>query len=221
MKTARAIVFDLDGTLVHSAPDIVAAANVMLGEIGRDALSEAAVTSFVGNGIPKLVERCLDATGGRDEAAFREALALFRRAYDAAPAALSRPYPGVVALLDALARDGVALGVCSNKLESSSRAILEALDLAGRFGALIGGDTLAVSKPDPTPLLETVERLGGGPALFVGDSETDEATAKAAGLPFLFFTGGYRRKPAEEFEAAFAFDRWGALADWLAAKAEA
>ncbi len=218
MTAPRIVVFDLDGTLIDSAPDIAAAANVMLREIGREALPLPRIVAFVGSGVPKLVERCLDATGGRDEAGFRAALAIFRRAYDADPATLTRPYPGVPEMLEALAGAGFALGVCTNKPEAPARAILEALGLAGRFGAVVGGDTLPVTKPDPAPLREAVSRLGGGAALFVGDSETDEATAKAAGLPFLFFTGGYRKKPAEAFAADFAFDRFEALAAHLAAK---
>ncbi len=209
MSAPRIVVFDLDGTLIDSAPDIAAAANAMLREIGREALPLQRIVSFVGNGVPKLVERCLDATGGRDEAGFRAALAIFRRVYDADPATLTRPYPGVPELLEALAGAGFALGICTNKPEAPSRAILEALGLAGRFGAVVGGDTLPVTKPDPAPLHEAVSRLGGG---------ADEATAKAAGLPFLFFTGGYRKKPAEAFEAEFAFDRFEALAAYLAAR---
>lgn len=219
--TARAVVFDLDGTLIDSAPDIAAAAAIMLREIGRPALDLSRIVSFIGNGVPKLVERCLDATGGRDEAGFRDALARFRRAYDADPATLTRPYPFVPETLAALAEAGFALGVCTNKPEAPSRAILAALGLDRRFAAVIGGDTLPVTKPDPAPLREAVARLGGGPALYVGDSETDEATAQAAGLPFLFFTGGYRKKPAEAFEAEFAFDRFEALAARLTATAEA
>ena len=219
MTSPHIVVFDLDGTLIDSAPDIHAAANVMLREIGREALDLPRIVSFIGNGVPKLVERCLDATGGRDEAGFRAALAIFRRAYDADAATLTRPYPGVPEMLEALGGAGFSMGICTNKPEAPARAILEALGLARWFGAVIGGDTLPVTKPDPAPLREAVVRLGGGRAVYVGDSETDEATAKAAGLPFLFFTGGYRKKPAEAFEADFVFETFEALAAHLAAKA--
>lgn len=213
----RAVIFDLDGTLVDSLPDIHAAANVMLAEMGRAALDLATVRGFVGHGVAKLTERCLDATGGRDGAAFERGFAIFRRAYGAAPAALSRPYPGVSVMLERLAAAGFALGVATNKPEAPAEAILTALDLRAHFGVVIGGDSTARMKPDPLPLLTARDRLGGGAAVFVGDSETDEATALAAAMPFCFFTGGYRRKDAAEFAADFTFDRFEALAAHLMA----
>ncbi|MDT8344365.1 MAG: phosphoglycolate phosphatase [Thermohalobaculum sp.] len=208
---ARAVVFDLDGTLVDSAPDIHAAANVMLAALGRAPLDLGRVTSFVGNGVAKLVERCLDATGGADAALGAHAFGIFREAYHAAPASLTRPYPGVEAALDALAGAGCRLGLCTNKPEGPTRQVLDALGLARHFGAVVGGDTLAVMKPDPAPLRLCLDRLGAGPALYVGDSETDAATARAAGLPFALFTRGYRKSPVESFEAVLAFDDFAAL----------
>jgi len=213
----RAVVFDLDGTLVDSAPDIHAAANVMLAALGRAPLDLSQVTSFVGNGVAKLVERCLAATGGADEALGARAFGIFREAYHAAPAVLTRPYPGVEGALDALAGAGCALGLCTNKPEGPTRQVLEGLGLARHFGAVVGGDTLAVMKPDPAPLELCLERLGAAPAdgLYVGDSETDAATARAAGLPFALFTRGYRKSPVESFETVLSFDDFAALAPFV------
>lgn len=221
--TTGAVVFDLDGTLVDSAPDLHAAANVMLAELGRSRLDLSQVTSFVGNGVAKLVERCLAATGGFDEAVNARAFAVFREAYHAAPAALTRPFPGVIDALDALAGAGYALGVCTNKPEGPTFQVLEALGLASRFAAVVGGDTLPVMKPDPAPLLLCVERLAAGTerALYVGDSETDATTAHAAGLPFALFTRGYRKSPVESFETVLAFDDFARLAPFVTAATRA
>ncbi|MEO1459590.1 MAG: HAD family hydrolase, partial [Pseudomonadota bacterium] len=134
----RAVVFDLDGTLVESAPDLHAAAVRMLAGLGRPALDLATVTGFVGNGVGKLVERCLVATGGEDGLQ-AEALAAFHRHYAAAPTALTRPYEGVADALAALAAAGLPLGVCTNKPEAMARRVLTDLDLAAPFGAVVGG----------------------------------------------------------------------------------
>lgn len=217
----RAVIFDLDGTLIDSAPDIHAAANVMLAALGRPVLGSAEVRGFVGNGVGKLVERCLDATGGHDSEGFRSAFEVFNRAYAEKPAMLTRPYEGVQRGLERLESAGFALGVATNKPIALTGAVLASLGLRQRFRVVLGGDSLDRMKPDPLPLLTAIERLGGGAAVFVGDSETDEATALNAGVPFFFFTGGYRRKPATEFIADFTFDRFDALAERLCAVAPA
>ena len=203
----RAIVFDLDGTLIHSAPDLHRAANAMLAELGREGLSLERLTSFVGHGVAKLVERCLDATGGGTAEERRTALALYLRHYDAAPAALTRPFPGVEEALAALAATGVRLGICTNKPEALTIKVLDDLGIRRHFHAVVGGDTLPVLKPDPAPLHLCLERLGAevGAALYVGDSETDALTATNAGIAFALFSGGYRKSPVESFEAAVVF----------------
>jgi phosphoglycolate phosphatase len=208
----RAVVFDLDGTLIHSRPDIHAAANAALVGLGRPTLGIEAVTGFIGNGAQVLMRRCLEATGGA--AGLEEAaVARFMAAYAAAPAALTRPYPGVVAALEALAEAGLPMAVCTNKPQDLSAAILDALDLARFFPVLIGGGGDHPLKPDPAGLLAAIERLGGDPAtaLFVGDSETDAETARSGGLRFALFTGGYRKAPAESLGADHLFDHFDAL----------
>ena len=215
-----AIAFDLDGTLVDSAPDLHAAATRMLSELDRPALTLPQVTGFIGNGVPKLVERCLDATGGTG-ALHAEALARFRAHYDAAPADLTRPWPGVPEAAAALAAAGLPLGICTNKPEGTARKLLTLLGLGELFGSVIGGDTLPEHKPQPEPLLRCIADLGADPAraLYVGDSETDAETAANAGVPFALYTRGYRKRPVESFDAVLAFDDWSDLAAFVTGQA--
>ncbi len=213
----RAIVFDLDGTLVDSAPDLQAAANRALAALGRPALSLERIVSFVGEGAPKLIERCLEATGGGSSTLAADALARFLEAYGEDPTRRTRPYPGVEPLLAALDAAGAPLAVCTNKPEAAAEAVLDRLGLRSRFRLVVGGDRLAARKPDPAPLRLCFETLGAAAeaGLYVGDSEIDERTAQALGAPFALFTGGYRKKPPEAFEAAFRFDAFADLAAHL------
>lgn len=210
------VAFDLDGTLVDSAPDLHAAANRMLADLGRPALTLPQVTGFIGNGVPKLVERCLEATGGAADL-HPQAMARFRAHYDAAPADLTRPWPGALDALRALGAAGLPLGVCTNKPEAPARKLLALLGMEGLFGSVIGGDTCPEHKPQPEPLLRCLAELGGGPAgaLYVGDSETDADTAANAGVPFALYTRGYRKRPVESFEAALTFEDWSDLARFV------
>lgn len=208
------LVFDLDGTLVDSAPDIHAAVARMLADEGQAALDLATVTSFVGNGLPKLVERVIHKVGldPRDHAR------LTKRTLDhyaAASSDLTRPYPGVVAALTALQHAGHAMAICTNKPEAPARAVLRDLGLAPFFDVVIGGDTLAVAKPDPEPLRASIAALGGGTTLYVGDSEVDAATAVAAAVPFALFTQGYRKTPVADLPHQFAFSRFEDLVDYV------
>jgi phosphoglycolate phosphatase len=187
-----AILFDLDGTLVDSVPDLAAAANTLLGEFGRPPLGEAEIVGMVGDGVAKLVERVLAARGmGGD--AFAPALARFVALYEADATRLTRPYPGVPALLDQLVAGGCRLAVCTNKPERATRAVLEGLDLARFFAVVLGGDSLAVKKPDPGPLRTALARLGAATAqaAMVGDHRNDVLAARAAGIPAVFARYGY------------------------------
>lgn len=190
-----ALVFDLDGTLVDSAPDIQAAANQTLAEYDHPPVSMAQVSAFVGNGVPVFVER-LRAHAGLD-APQTEVLARFRGHYDADPSSRTRLFAGVKDALDMLAAQGHLMGLCTNKPVVPARTILQAMGVEGYFAAVIGGDSLAQTKPDPAPLFATLSALGGGAGLFIGDSEVDAATAQAAGVPFALFTEGYRKAAPE------------------------
>ena len=204
------LIFDLDGTLIDSAPDIRAAVNRMLAGEGLGPLDLPTVTSFVGNGMPKLVERVM-AAKGIDPAPHKALTQVTLDHYNAAPSALTRPYPGVPQALAALEAAGHRLALCTNKPEAPARAILADLGLARHFPVVIGGDTLTVRKPDPAPALECVKAMGGGDAAFIGDSEVDAATAEAAGLPFYLFTEGYRKSPVSALPHQAAFSDFAAL----------
>jgi len=203
------VVFDLDGTLVDSIGDLHAIAAAVLAEHGLRPLPLETVAGFVGAGIPALVERCFAAAGRPlDGPALRLAVTRYQALYAAAPAAFTRPYQGVAEAIATLQADGFALGVCTNKAEAISRAVLDAVGLGPHFGAVVGGDTLPVRKPDPAMLRAAAEALGVPleAVIYVGDSETDAATAEAAGVPLLLFTRGYRKASVESLRPAAAFD---------------
>lgn len=200
----RAVIFDLDGTLVDSAPDIHWAVNEMLAMDGVAPLSLETVRGFVGGGVPLLIERVMRACGVPQER-FGDYVAVFMDLYEDCPAGLGVHYEGVESALDALWP--MPLGLCTNKPYGPTRGVLAHMAWTERFGVIVAGDTLPVRKPDPAPLLLAVERIGGG-AVFVGDSEVDAETAARAGVPFLLFTGGYRKTPVAELPHLAAFDHW-------------
>ena len=208
------LIFDLDGTLIDSAPDLNVAANRMLAEMfDAPPVPLETFATFIGNGIPKQVERSLRHAGLEvSPETFEEAVATFKRHYAAAPAERTIVFEGVREALEALKERGARMAVCTNKSEDLAWLALEGLGMAHFFDALVGGETLPVKKPDPEPLHECARRLGGGAAVFyVGDSETDEKAAAAAGYPLLLYTAGYRKKPVEEFEAAGTFGHFSEL----------
>ncbi|MCA0871202.1 phosphoglycolate phosphatase [Seohaeicola saemankumensis] len=209
------VVFDLDGTLVDSAPDIRAAANRMLADQGLEPLDLPTIISFVGNGLPKLVERVMQARG-LDMADHPRLSQLTLDHYNAAASDLSALYPGVRIALERLRVQGYTLGLCTNKPEAPARHILDHFGLSDLFLVVVGGDTLAVKKPDPAHLLRTFDQLPEGPRVYVGDSEVDAETAHRAGVPFLLFTEGYRKTPAEALPHSARFSDFAALPDLIA-----
>jgi phosphoglycolate phosphatase len=191
-----AAVFDLDGTLVDTLPDLWAALNDLLAEIGRPPVAPDDVRLMVGEGAASLVARGLAATGDAlDEPARAALVRRYVEIYAARPAAGSLPYPNALATLQRLATDGLALGVCTNKPQGLSDAVLQALGLAPLFGAVVGGDALPFRKPDPRHLTAVLDRLGVAAAdtVYIGDSPTDVATARAAGVPVVAVNWGYTR----------------------------
>jgi phosphoglycolate phosphatase len=188
------VVFDLDGTLVESAPDLVDALAVALAAEGVAPVPYEDARGLIGAGARALVQRGL-AVAGRTPSAERmdELHAIFLAHYEDHMADRTRPYPGVATALDRLVASGAKLGVCTNKIERFAVKLLAELGLTDRFGAIVGGDTFGVSKPDAAPLLGTIARLGGSPdrCVMVGDSGTDVATARAAGVPVVVVSFGY------------------------------
>ncbi len=198
---APTIVFDLDGTLVDTAPDLIATLNTILKREGLPAVAFEAARNMVGGGARHMIERGLAAEGVTPVATDVERLCgQFIEHYAAHIAVHSRPFPGVEAALDELARGGCRLAVCTNKLEWLSLRLLGALGLADRFAAICGADTFAVQKPDPAILHGTVARAGGhsGVAIMVGDAITDIAVARAAGIAVIAVDFGYSETPVAE-----------------------
>lgn len=195
------LVFDLDGTLVDTAADLVATLNVILEREGLAAVPYAEAVPMVGHGARVLIERGLAANGASREAAIIDRMFDDYIAHYAANIAVgSRPFPGVVAALDAFAARGWLLAVCTNKLEHLSLKLLGELGLAERFDAICGADTFLARKPDPIALTETIRRAGGiaEAAIMVGDSRTDIDTAKAAAIPVVAVDFGYTPVPVTE-----------------------
>src|SRR5258706_9640309 len=177
------VAFDLDGTLVDTGPDLTASLNHALVQLGRPPVAEASVRVMVGHGARRLLERGLAASGEMNEALVEEGFPLFLDYYAAHICDRSVPFDGIERTMDALSEGGVSLAICTNKPEALTWLLLDALGWRDRFAAVVGGDSLPQRKPDPAPLHAAILRAGGGSAAFVGDSITDTATARAAGIP--------------------------------------
>lgn len=204
------LLFDFDGTLIDSAPDIRTAANQMLDTLGLAPLTLAQIHGFVGDGARALVARCLQAAGGTASdtpAAEDDALARLTARYMAIYSAI-RPdpscvYPCVDATLETLRRRGHPLALVTNKPEGATHEVLDAVGLARHFTVVVGGDTLPQRKPHPAPLLEALRRLGQPPthAVMVGDGPNDVAAGRAAGLRVIAVSHGYAHGPVEALGA--------------------
>ncbi|MEX3015533.1 phosphoglycolate phosphatase [Gymnodinialimonas hymeniacidonis] len=205
------IAFDLDGTLLDSAPDICLAGNAALEGTGADPMETAEARGYVGSGAAVFVERMMNARG-LPAAQHGALLERFIAAYEGA-VHLTQPYPGALAALERLKAQGHRLAICTNKPMGPTRVVLAHFGLERFFDAVYGGDSLPVRKPDPAPLHAALRDLGQGPALFVGDSEVDAETGDRAGVPTLIFTPGYRTTPLSELPHTGAFDHWDDLPD--------
>ena len=212
----HAIIFDLDGTLIDSAPDIHAAVNRVMADIRAPLFEFPQVKSFVGNGVPVLIQRAM-AARDLDSADHSSLVSSFLDYYEADATTLTRPYPNAVEALKSLQARGHKLGICTNKPEAPARSILAEFALADLFETVIGGDTLAQKKPDPAPLVRAMADLGDGPAIFVGDSEVDAETAQRAGVPFALFTEGYRKSSLQDMPHGSSFSDFAQLPQALSA----
>jgi phosphoglycolate phosphatase len=205
------LIFDLDGTLIDSAPDIHATANKVFAAKGLQPFSFAAVRGFIGNGVGVLVGRLLANQGLPDNGDLhRDMVAAFINNYEEA-VDLTTLYPGVRTTLETLSTLGYRMAICTNKPEAPARAILRHFNLLRHFPVVIGGDSLARRKPDPAPLLAAQAQLAVDAVLFVGDSEVDAETARRADVPLALFTEGYRSSPVEALGAKLVFSDYAAL----------
>ena len=214
-KRFTAIVLDLDGTLIDSAPDLHAAVSALLAEEGLPAPTLAAVTGMIGDGMAKLVERAFVAAGrppSRD--ALPDLLRRFRAFYEGPDRPrLTRVYPDVAETLRRLRAEGVSLAVCTNKAEAAAVAILDELGLADLLDAVVGGDRVPAQKPDPAHILATLDRIGAdrSTAAMVGDSPNDIAAGLAAGLPVVAVSWGYTNVAPADLGAHCLIDRFADL----------
>lgn len=214
----RAVVFDLDGTLVDSVGDIADALNATLAGRGLPHLPEERVKQMVGAGVPELVRRGLSAHGVAEDD-LDSCIAEMIERYSARPAARTRLYDGAAALLAALSATGVKLGVCTNKPQRITEFVLRELGVADRFGAVIGEIPALPRKPDPAMLRAVLDVLGVAAfdALMVGDSGSDVGTARALGVPVIVLRSGYGREAPEELGADRVIDSLRETEDVIAA----
>ena len=210
------VVFDLDGTLIDSAPDMHRAVNLMLAELGCAPLTLPDIRSMVGDGASALIARALAARHcvSADPA---KALDDFLAHYEADPTNVTRTFAGVAETLERLRSIGLTLAVCTNKPSRLTGMILERLGIDRYFARVVAGDSMPFRKPDPRALMEVVDGFGTAKeaTLMVGDSEVDAATAHAASVPFALMTYGYHRGPIEDISSVATLDHFGELATLL------
>ena len=199
------LVFDLDGTLVDSAPDIAAAVNALFAELGLPAMELALIRRMIGDGAPVLLERALLHVGATQTAA--ELMPRYSVHYSENAVGLTKLYPNVGETLTALHAAGCRLGICTNKPIGPTRAVLAAFGLDAMIEYVIGGDSLPQRKPQPEPLWNVIRALGGTPesAVMIGDSAVDIACAEAAGVPAVIIPSGYGMMPPQAKITAATF----------------
>lgn len=213
MKNAT-VIFDLDGTLADTLPDIARAVNVVLAQSGHAPLADAVVRNFVGWGSRVLLAKSFAARGqivsDTETSAAYDAFIAYHRTHLVEG---TRLYPGVSEALASLEAEGARLAVCTNKPGVLALGVLEALGVREKFATIVGGDTFAKRKPEPEVLLGCIGRAGGDPsrAVMVGDSRTDVETARRADIPVIVVDFGYADVPATELGADRVIDSFGKL----------
>ena len=205
----RAIIWDLDGTLVESAPDIATALNILLNEQGMSGYPVPAVRVMIGGGVAKLIERAYRLSGALIDPARRDALvSRFMEVYEGCATDNTHLVPHARKALSHFYNAGVRQGLCTNKPEAVTRQILNALDISGYFASIVGGDSTSEKKPHPLPLLTCLEEMDTTPgdALMIGDSGADVGAAHAANTPVILVPDGYTGAPAETLGADFVLN---------------
>lgn len=220
------LVFDLDGTFAHTAPDLLDSLNHCLEQVDLPNVNPKDLMRFVGHGGKVMIERAMAAKGRTVEAAqLDKMMASFLTHYVDNMPGNTAPYPGVLAAMERFTKAGYIHAICTNKFEGMSKTLLNGLALADRFEVICGQDTFAWKKPDARHLLETIKAAGGDldQAVMIGDSVTDIDTAKAAGIPVIAVDFGYSDRPVAEYEPSHIISHFDeltlALVDQLIARA--
>lgn len=210
--------FDLDGTLLDTSGDLTAAVNHTLALAGRPPLSREEVISHIGGGTKLMLQQGLAQSGGVDTDAFKGLYRELLRYYETNIAVHTRPYPGMIDMLDALDERGVIYAIVTNKFEGLARKLLSELGFLERFCTVLGADTLGVAnaKPSPAPIHEMIARCGGGRAVFIGDSAFDIEAARAAGVTSVAVSFGFLHGPVEMLNADHNIDNFSELVPLLA-----
>lgn len=222
-RLPKAVVWDLDGTLIDSAPDLCRALNAVLAASNCEPLEVQLVRTMIGNGVPKLVERGFQAVDQELSAAELDVMVgKFMAHYSADPTAHTRLYPGVAEALEALASAGVKQGLCTNKPEAVTRSILQQLNIDQYFSAVVGGDTTDARKPDPKPLQFCIDTMGAtvSNTIMIGDSAVDAGSAKALRVPIGLVAHGYRHTDLANIDADFLVEDIASVPEILAAQIE-
>lgn len=221
MSISPIIVFDLDGTLVDSAPDLLDSLNFCLSQEGLKTFAPDDIRRLVGMGGRIMIERALAFQNIKpDETHVEQLLATFLRHYAENMPGKTQFFAGADASLDALSKAGYKLAVCTNKHEKLARRLLEGMGEAGRFATIVGGDTFTYHKPDARHILSTIERAGCSPekALMVGDSQADILAAQSADIPVIAVDFGYTDKPVSAFNPTKIISHFNELTPQLVAK---
>lgn len=205
--------FDLDGTLLDTSPDLLAATNHALALVGRPTLAADRIKSMIGGGAKRMLEQGLEASGGADEAIMARAYPALLEYYGDNLSHGTTAFPGLAEALDDLEARGVKVAIVTNKFERFAVKLVAELALHHRFACVIGGDTMGKgnAKPSAAPIHEMIRRCGGGRAAFVGDSIYDIMAAKNAGVPSLAVSFGFLMQPVEELGADAVIDSYEEL----------